>query len=737
MSQAPDVRHDASAYDRYLAGMDASMRQKVALTAAHLLAAGSLADMGMGSGSGSHALAALYPDLDVVGVDLDPIMVAKAAKKYALPNLRFQVGDIAAPCFPERSLDAILDSSVLHHVTSFNGYDRHAAARALDVQARALVDHGVLVVRDFLDPGPGLVWLDVRADDGDESDDPRTCSTAALTRRFAREFRSLRPEAERGFPLREIVPAPGDPPLAAGFARFELEYVHAVELALRKDYRHSWEDEVREEYTYLTQPELEAVFAGLGLRVLASTPLRNPWILQHRFAGQLSLWDATTRAPLDWPATNYVIVGQRVPDGGGVRFDAQPLPRPLGYLALACWERRADRHVFDLARRPGLAVDVVPWFERGGAVHVLARRSYPRPLLGLVGRAIDGTTPPSWVSAPLNVLVTDVPLGEAVADQLTTLEGLSEADLLAFEPGTRYLPSPGGVEEEVRSVFVRVRQLDATAEPRRRGLSDAGHVRAIEASQLLRAAQVGGLPDARLELNVYDLLLRQDRPVGAWIGAEVAVPDAPPPPRRETLADLAARPPRRAFVRAGRERSPGFLCVEAHEFTERDRHGRSVGEVALDVVIPARHRAETVAVAVLRRFEGEVWLGVDDDDLPAAQCFDGRSDLLVTPAWRLPRGKVATLRELSRFVRRRLRAEYGVVVAGREVPLGGSYHPSPGVTPEVVHPVAVAVADEAAGGVRALTWVRLADAVERRDLLVDGHLRVVALRAAHALGLIG
>ena len=55
------LRGDREAYDRYLAGMDASMRQKVALTAAHLLCTGRVADMGMGSGSGSHALAALYP----------------------------------------------------------------------------------------------------------------------------------------------------------------------------------------------------------------------------------------------------------------------------------------------------------------------------------------------------------------------------------------------------------------------------------------------------------------------------------------------------------------------------------------------------------------------------------------------------------------------------------------------------------------------------------------------------
>jgi hypothetical protein len=39
---------------------------------------------------------------------------------------------------------------------------------------------------------------------------------------------------------------------------------------------------------------------------------------------------------------------------------------------------------------------------------------------------------------------------------------------------------------------------------------------------------------------------------------------------------------------------------------------------------------------------GEVWIGIDDDDLPAAQCFHGNSEILVAPAWRLPR-EVASL----------------------------------------------------------------------------------------------
>ena len=107
-------RVDRDAYRRYLDGMDASMRQKVALTAAHLLGEGRVADMGMGSGAGSHALAALYPGLEVVGVDVSEEMIALARERHALPNLSFRLGDVSAPLFPPRSLDGIFDSSVLH-----------------------------------------------------------------------------------------------------------------------------------------------------------------------------------------------------------------------------------------------------------------------------------------------------------------------------------------------------------------------------------------------------------------------------------------------------------------------------------------------------------------------------------------------------------------------------------------------------------------------------------------------
>jgi hypothetical protein len=40
--------------------------------------------------------------------------------------------------------------------------------------------------------------------------------------------------------------------------------------------------------------------------------------------------------------------------------------------------------VRDLVQRPNRTVDVLPWFSSSGDVFVLARMSYPRPVLGPV-----------------------------------------------------------------------------------------------------------------------------------------------------------------------------------------------------------------------------------------------------------------------------------------------------------------------------------------------------------------
>jgi ubiquinone/menaquinone biosynthesis C-methylase UbiE len=729
-------RQSAEAYARYLAGMDASMRQKVALTAAHILSEGDVADMGMGSGEGSAALAALYPSLRVIGVDLDPEMVARASAKHVHPNLRFVTGNIAEPVFADAEIEGIFDSSVLHHVTTFGtpSYDHEHAARCLEVQARALAVGGVLVVRDFLVPegADEEVLLDLSSEDrglplGSEAD---------VARRTAREWRAL--SDRPGFRMTELeAPAPG-------WARFRLALRHATEIVLRKDYRDDWAAEIKEEYTYFDRARFEAVFASLGLRVLGSSPIRNPWIVRHRFEGKVAL-RALDGTLLDHPPTNYVIVGERVEAGASVRFRDAGEDTPRGFLEASRFEHKATGQRRDVVRRPGVVADVVPFFVHEDRLYVLARTSYPRPILGtsLVAEpALDGSGVVPWLAEPMHVQLTDKPIAQAVEEELWKTARLSSDAIQRVLAGTTYYPSPGGLQEEVRSIFVEIApSFDDVPLVGVSPFSTSGRIRPVEAQQVLRAAQVGGLTDARLELNVRSLLTRLGRAHGPWIAdqPEVILESQGLAAHRATWQELLDRPSRRAFRAIEAGDGPSFLALHARRFEELDSEGRVLSSAVLELVVPRTRSATSVAAAPIARIEGRLCLGIDDDDFPAAQCFHGASEILVAPAWRLPREVLsgrAPIRETRAFLTERFAEEHGLEV-GEIVELGGRYHPSAGVTPEVVHPWLVivrGVLDRPSA--RRLRFVPLEEVVRAADRIVDGHLRVVALRSASMLGLV-
>ena len=738
-SYSAQRRGDRGAYERYLRGMDTSMRQKVALTAAHLLSEGKIADMGMGSGTGSEALAALYPALEVVGVDVEPTMVELAQERYSLQNLSFVVGDIAKPVFADASVDGILNSSVLHHVTSFNGYSPARASEALKTQAKQLTERGILIVRDFVAPGEQTVLLDLPDEDHDSYKDLNTLSTAALFERFAATYRPL--SDAPGFSYEPI----DAPDIKPGWKRYRLAACHAVEFVLRKDYRRDWDSELLEAYTYFTQTEFEQTYADMGLRVLASTAIWNPWIVRNRFEGKFA-WRTEDGAMLEFPATNYIIVGEKVPDNEGVRFREAEKRTPVGFLQLEHYRDRRTGTVMDLVRRPNRTLDIIPWFELDGDCFVLARASYPRPIIcadPLGTPSLDERHSAGYVVEPLVVVQTDKPMGMTVEEALQRDAGIASEQIRGFRKGSSYYPSPGGIQEEVRACFVEVEPtFNQKPLGNQTGFTTAGRVLAIEAQQVLRASQIGGLPDARLELNAYDLLLSRGKRCGPWLGETIELLDVSSAEvllAEALLAEASAHAsaesaaPRRVFEKASSDDSSGFLEIVCAEFEELDSNRTVLSKATLEFVAPTTLSLNTVATALLAQHEGRIWIGLDDDDLPAAQGFSGNSQLLVAPAWRLPRSMVGFTPAQS-WVRQRLLEEYGLG-CGRMWHLGGPYYPSIGLTPEIVHPLAIEVSSMKSAG-RQLTWHPLEEAVAHRNTFKDGHLRIVLLRAAHALGLV-
>lgn len=695
-------RGDLEAYARYLANMDAAMRQKIAATAAHLPAVGHVADMGMGSGSGSDALAALYPRLQVEGVDVNPTMVSLANQRFQRPNLAFRVGDIATACFPAGSLDGIVNSSVLHHVTSYNGYRYGEAARALEAQAGLLRLHGTLIVRDFLAPEPGLVELRLPPE------------SWTLWERFASEFRTLHPPAERGLRFRQLGTD------ERGWVRLEVEHRYAVEFVLRKDYQQDWDTEILEEYTYFTQTEFEEEFRRLGLRVLISTPLHNPWIVENRFEGQFELWEGGQR--LDYPPTNYLAVAEKVAPEQGVRFVCAGEAPTRGFLDLACYRDKQSGQVYDLVCRPHLTVDVLPYFlDSGGNLSVLVRHSYPRPIVTRLARGIDGFRPTGYSVEPITALQRDAPLGETVDWMLRERAGLSEEQILEMQEGGVLYPSPGGIREEVRCVYPRIEPVALQDAPA--GLlpwSHSGQLRALDALQLIRSAQVNGLPDHRLEMHIFGLLRQLGRDPGPWLGDRLRSEDT-----GCTLPPACwSQPAQRAFVRVDVQHSPGFLQVRCHRYAEIGAGGQVLAEAALESVTTSGYSDQTV-VALPMVYSGQAWwVGIQWMHRPAVQAFSGNSGVWVAPAWRLPR-TIENLPQARTFVQERLDSEFGLEWK-EQAALGGPYFPSSGITAELAYPWAVRVHGSPRGD---LHFFPLEELIERWEQIRDGHLRCALLRA--------
>lgn len=749
---AEQARGDTDAYAAYYAGMDKSMQQKVALTTAFFPVQGVLADMGCGSGAGSYDLARLHAGLRVIGVDVAEESVAYARGHYQLPNLEYRRGDIAEPLFPPESLDGVLNSSVWHHLTSFNGFSLHAVRRCLANQTAALRPGGVLIVRDFVIPrGPAEVLLDLPAHDGvppEHADavsgraDVAGLSTAALFERFAAIWRSSQ-NPDGPLPLARLgVVRPG-------WVRYRLSHRAAAEFVLHKDYREHFEPECKEEYTFFTQAEYESALRRSGLRVVVSVELRNPWIIENRFRGKFFLYDLRGR-PLPYPPTNYLIVGEKVGDRQGVHFDLALSPQPAPrFLALHHLLHRETEQAYELASRPHPVIDLVPWFRRGERVFIVGRQGYPRPLVGAAADSpnLDGASVAGYMSEPISAMSDEPDAGLAqVRAVLQERAGIAPAYVRGSALSLRYFTSPGGLNERVTAQLVELTLPREPAAlpwvdeaPNYSAFASAGRVRALLATQLLRAAQVGGLLDARLEMNTYQLLLQQGVPLGPWIGADISLRSQPAAAGVLTGEQVtqALRPPARAVYTpaAPPERAEAsFLSVYAAAVTERDRDGNALHQASLEVCAPRALSCNTLSVLPVLCAGGEVYVGLETRDLPAVQVFTGRSCFVANPAWRLPR-RIENLDQAEAQLAYNLYADFGVRVL-RSWPLGGKYYPATGVTPEVVYPMAVEV-DAAALQEAALQFVPLRDLVAQRALIEDGHLLVALFRLAHALGILG
>ena len=704
------------------------MQQKVALTTAHFPVRGRIADMGSGSGRGTFDLASLYDGLELVGVDVNPISVERASEKFKRPNLSYIVGDISQRVFAANSLDGILNSSVLHHVTSFNNFAVERVFTTLDNQVAQLKPGGVIIIRDFVIPdGPEEVYLDLPFTDGAETGNKRELSTAALFEVFAQEWRSsVNPHGPVAFAKLESQ--------RDGFVRFQLTLRAATEFVLRKDYRADWDTEVLEEYTYLSQAQFEGAFRSRGLRVVTSRPIWNPWIVRNRFENRFFLSDLNHR-PLPFPPTNYLIVGEKVgPEEGVELYEARSkvvaAPKFLGFSA---YRHKQTNEVSELVERPHQTLDILPWIDDEGQILILAKKDFPRPLVNACADQVrlGGASLSGYITEPISAIVAGAPFTDAVKRILLERANLAETDLISIADPCLYYTSPGTINELVMACLVQVRRLPSLGGPfpNYTSFRSAGAVRELDAQQVLRACHVGGMFDARLEINIYRLLDTLKRPRGPWIGAPIKLSEQTF--EVESDPDVLLTSVQSAFDSFQPPSGPQFLSLREGTFIERTQSGDVVSEVLFEYVVPEKFSFNTVTAVPVIKAKRNTFVALELRDLPAVQSFAGSSSIASIPSWHLPRS-VKSAAELPAFLASAMLQDFELAV--RNVwELGGPYFSSPGVTPEVVYPFVVEVDAEL------LTSTQLhfvdCDILDRKlDRLQDAHLQIAANRLRHALG---
>jgi len=702
-------RGDNRSYEQYLEAMDAVSIEKVASASTFFepKKGNTLVDVGMASGTSTAILSGLFPQLNIVGVDINPKMVEIAQNRYQHNNLSFRTDDgEKLLSFETGSVNGFFNCSAIHHITSFNNYDNNRAYNTLKRQTKLLADKGVIVVRDFVKPEEKEIYIELSTTD--KPDRPNDCDLLIL---FSQTARSLASATEQGFPVKEVKPG------NKNTRRFQLYYSDAVEFIRRKDYYPNWEIELQEEYGYYTQKEFEEVFRNLGLRIIISAPVYNQWIINNRYKNQFRLFDKSG-SEIGFPPTNYLIAGEKVTGGKQIK----PIRfLPVGekpFLKYSSFKNQDTGQIFDIVERPNEVIDILPFYKEENNLIILAKHGYPRPLVNIK------TDSPTLDQKSFGGYISEgITIGKSgkIHSDLKERFNIYENQYNIREYSLSYYTSPGGINEKVTSLFIELKEKPDTPIALNKGFSgfrESGYIHPYLGAQLINTAQTGALVEARLELNIYHLFFRNNIKLPKWLGEKIGV-EPGNNIKTSRLHDLLQHK-RKAFLTSS-DRA-GFLRTDRAYFAE---YGIQDSNSILEYVYPENLSTNTLITLPIYKKDNKIWIGVEVRDLPVPQIYSGNSLIITAPAFRLAKS-VKNLFDLNIYLSE---LKIGKSTIKNFYKLGEKYFPSIGITTEQVYPYVVSLNEPSED----LEWINMDELFENFDKLDDAHLMICLSRLRHAL----
>lgn len=707
-SYANQDRGNNKEYQQYLEAMDTISIEKVASASVFFEPRKDnvLVDVGMASGTSTAILANLFPDLHIVGVDINPKMVQIAQEMYNLPNLSFREDDgEKLNTFAVNSVNGFFNCSAIHHITSYNNYDSNRALNTLRRQAELLKDKGVLVVRDFIRPEEREVILELST-----ITKPDRPNDAELLILFAQTARSLAPIEQRGFPIQELQPTGKEK------KRFRLFYADAVEFMRRKDYYNNWEIELQEEYGYFTQKEFEEVFRELGLRIIISSPIYNQWIINNRYKGQFEIYDLTGKE-IGFPPTNYLIAGEKVSTGKQMQLVRHLPANEKSFLQYASYQNTKNKKIFDVVNRPNNVFDIIPYYKTSNSLTIFAKSGYPRPFANIKTDSpiLDGKSYSGYI--PEGISIRETEKLEVILEERFSI---SKNDYISITQSLNYYTSPGGINEKVLSKFVELKDnslSDMLITDNFSVFKELGSIHEYDAAQLLNNAQTGALVEARLELNIYNLFFKKNIRLPKWLGETIKIESEQflEPTLFMNLLSIDTQDYKLSKTQAG------FLTTQRGYFSEI---GVEDSYAILEYVYPTNLSSNTLVTLPVCKNGGQLYVGLEIQSLPVPQIHSGNSTIITAPAKRLEKN-VQDIYDLEKYISEMKIGQSKVLIYSR---LGEKYFPSVGITTEQVYPYVVCL-DHAD---KDLKWISLTDLFQSLDKIEDAHLLICLSRLIHA-----
>jgi SAM-dependent methyltransferase len=652
-------------------------------------------DAGCLDGKMTYAMAALHPDKNFIGIDINRNFIDDAHTKYNRENLTFRADNLFENFAKQNSVDAIINSFFLHEVYSASQYNPRAISKILDQQYKALKHNGYILIRDFIVPPSNEYVLIEFKDIHDKGNDIETMSEADLLIWFSEKVCAADATHGAGFFLEEI------PPTYPNTRMFRLPIKWAYEFINRKDDRKTLLNDIHKEYAFFTEQEFRRELRAMGMRVVYSGPHWDDGFLKTRYDGKVRLYkeDGSNLGP---PPNSFMILAQKVTEKRShIVLERRASRSRKGKIHLRTVRDDRTGKISDIATRDLELAEIIPYrVDENGKLKIYLHENYPRGLVNAVprsGRNLDGRTWSGHLTEAITIPTSSVQDWEnQIVQEFQKITqqkiGVRASLDSVFENGPGFYPDPYRIDERIVTHYYRTESYhklfpakhttyDADQFP------DIGRIREFDAQDILNAITVGLIPAPRLETQILALSQRVKIPVEVWEDMPIHLSEV----KAEDIKDLSSLV-KKMSVKDTRFKdikgSAGNIRVMQSVFVDegRDETGGATSLAARDIeFIHADDSTVNTAVILplVKDLSGEVLAGICTEYLPVPQRYRGNGMMATLPSFPLPK-EITDMDSARRYIAEKFRLDAKFV--GR---MGESYFTHIGITPHRIFPFVV------------------------------------------------